>query len=123
MQKILVVEDEINLRRSIEEILSKEGYAVVSASDGEEALSVVERERPDLILLDLVLPKKDGFSVLKALRENEATVKIPVVVLSNLGEMEDVGRVLELGANRYLVKTDYKLSEVVEKVRETLGKK
>ena len=123
MQKILVVEDEINLRRSIEEILSKEGYAVVSASDGEEALSVVERERPDLILLDLVLPKKDGFSVLKTLRENEATAKIPVVVLSNLGEMEDVGRVLELGANRYLVKTDYKLSEVVEKVRETLGKK
>ena len=123
MKKILVIEDELNLRKSIEEILSGEGYTVFTASDGEEGLQLAVSETPDLVLLDLILPKKDGFSVLKELRENEATAKIPVIVLSNLGEMEDVGRVLELGANRYLVKTDYKLAEVVEKVKETLDKK
>ena len=113
MKKVLVIEDELNLCKSIEEILSAEGYTVVTASDGEEGLRLAVSETPDLVLLDLILPKKDGFSVLKELRENEATSKIPVIVLSNLGEMEDVGRVLELGANRYLVKTDYKLAEVV----------
>ena len=123
MKKVLVIEDELNLCKSIEEILSAEGYTVVTASDGEEGLRLAVSETPDLVLLDLILPKKDGFSVLKELRENEATSKIPVIVLSNLGEMEDVGRVLELGANRYLVKTDYKLAEVVEKVKETLDKK
>ncbi|OHA01713.1 MAG: hypothetical protein A3C12_03265 [Candidatus Sungbacteria bacterium RIFCSPHIGHO2_02_FULL_49_20] len=123
MKKVLVIEDELNLCKSIEEILSAEGYTVVTASDGEEGLRLAVSETPDLVLLDLILPKKDGFSVLKELRENEATSKIPVIVLSNLGEMEDVGRVLELGANRYLVKTDYKLAEVVEKVKETLNKK
>ncbi len=123
MKKVLVIEDELNLCKSIEEILSAEGYTVVTASDGEEGLRLAVSETPDLVLLDLILPKKDGFSVLKELRENEATSKIPVIVLSNLGEMEDVGRVLELGANRYLVKTDYKLTEVVEKVKETLNKK
>ena len=123
MKKVLVIEDELNLCKSIEEILSGEGYTVLTASDGEEGLRLAVSETPDLVLLDLILPKKDGFSVLKELRENEATSKIPVIVLSNLGEMEDVGRVLELGANRYLVKTDYKLAEVVEKVKETLNKK
>lgn len=123
MKKILVIEDELNLRKSIEDILSSEGYTVFTASDGEEGLQRAVSETPDLVLLDLILPKKDGFSVLKELRENDVTAKIPVIVLSNLGEMEDVGRVLELGANRYLVKTDYKLAEVVEKVKETLDKK
>lgn len=123
MEKVLVIEDELNLRRSLEDILSGEGYSVISASDGEEGLTLAQNELPSMILLDLILPKKDGFSVLKELRENPKTAAIPVVVLSNLGEMEDVGRVLELGANRYLVKTDYKLTEVVDKVRETLDKK
>ena len=103
--------------------MSSEGYTVFTASDGEEGLQRAISETTDLVLLDLILPKKDGFSVLKELRENEVTAKIPVIVLSNLGEMEYVGRVLELGANRYLVKTDYKLAEVVEKVKEMLDKK
>lgn len=123
MKKILIIEDEVTLRREIEQILSAEGFTVISASDGEAGIREARNESPDVILLDLILPKKDGFSVLKELREDDATAKIPVIVLSNLGEMEDVGRVLELGANRYLVKTDYKLSEVVDKIKETLGKK
>lgn len=122
MKKVLIIEDELNLRRSIEQVLSAEGYAVLSASDGEEGFRLASSEIPDMILLDLILPKKDGFSVLKELRENSATQKIPVIVLSNLGEVEDVGRVMELGANRYLVKTDYKLPEVIEKVKEVLSK-
>ena len=123
MKKVLIIEDEVTLRREIEEILSREGYTVIGASDGESGIREARSQSPDVILLDLILPKKDGFSVLKELREDDATAKIPVIVLSNLGEMEDVGRVLELGANRYLVKTDYKLSEVVDKIKETLGKK
>ena len=123
MKKILVIEDEVTLRHEIEKFLSTEGFTVTSAGDGEAGIRAARSESPDVILLDLILPKKDGFSVLKELREDDATAKIPVIVLSNLGEMEDVGRVLELGANRYLVKTDYKLSEVVDKIKETLGKK
>lgn len=123
MDKVLIIEDEPSLRKSVEEVLTGEGYAVITAADGEEGLRLAREEQPQMILLDLILPKKDGFTVLQELKESPATKNIPIIVLSNLGEVEDVGRVLELGANRYLVKTDYKLSEVVEKVRETIGKK
>ncbi len=121
MKKILIIEDESNLRKSIEEILTGEGYTVFGAGDGEEGLAMAKEKKPDMVLLDLILPKKDGFTVLKELRDDPSTGKIPVIVLSNLGEMEDIGRVLELGANKYLVKTDYKLSEVIDKVNETFG--
>lgn len=120
MKKILIVEDESKLRHSIEEILSKEGYTILSAADGEEGLQLAKDQMPDIILLDLILPKKDGFSMLQELKGSDDTQKIPVVVLSNLSEVEEVGRALELGANRYFVKTDYTVTEVVKRIKEIL---
>ncbi len=116
MKKILFIEDESALQRAASEVLSEKGYAILSALDGEIGLKIAKEEKPDLILLDLILPKKDGFEVLKELKENPETQNIPVIILSNLAESRDVERVLSLGAHTYLVKTNYRLEEVVEKI-------
>jgi len=121
MKKILFIEDESALQKTFGEILSQEGYEVISALNGEIGLRLTKDKKPDLILLDLVLPKLHGFEVLKKLKEDPATKEIPVVVLTNLEELEDVEKALELGATTYLVKESYSLEEVVEKIKKTLG--
>ena len=120
MKKILFVEDERALQKTFKEILSKEGYEVISAFDGKTGLELAKAESPDLILLDLILPKLDGFEVLKRLKENEKTKEIPVIVLTNLERLEDVEKAIELGAKTYLVKAQYTLEEVVEKIKNVL---
>lgn len=94
---------------------------MLSALDGEIGLSIAKEKNPDLILLDLILPRKDGFEVLKALKEDEKTKDIPVIVLTNLESVQDVEKALELGATTYLVKANYNLTEVLEKIRQTIG--
>ena len=123
MKKILFVEDEAALQKTLGEILRREGYEVVSALDGESGFKLAEAQQPDLILLDLVLPKLNGFEVLQKLKEDPATKKIPVIILTNLERMEDIEKALELGATTYLVKVNYSLNEVLEKIRNTLDKK
>mgnify|MGYP001612915690 CR=1 FL=1 len=120
-QKILFIEDESALQKTFGDILEQEGYKMLSALDGEVGLKLAQAEKPDLILLDLVLPKMHGFEVLKALKEDEATGSIPIIVLTNLEGMGDVEKALELGATTYLVKTNYTLEEVVLKIKKTLG--
>jgi DNA-binding response OmpR family regulator len=120
MKKILFIEDESALQKTFGEILKQEGFKVISALDGESGLDLAKTEKPDLILLDLILPKKDGFEVLKELKENEKTKEIPVIVLTNLEGIDDVDRALQLGATTYLVKAQYTLEEVIEKVKKTL---
>jgi DNA-binding response OmpR family regulator len=122
MAKILFIEDESALQRAASQVLSEEGFQVFSALDGETGLEVAKKERPDLILLDLVIPKKDGFEVLAELKKDETTQNILVIILSNLEGSNDVERALELGATTYLVKTNYRLEEVVEKIKGVLGK-
>ena len=119
-KKILFIEDESALQRAVTSILSEGGYQVLSALDGETGLKLAGTELPDLILLDIVLPKKDGFEVLTELKKGEATKGIPVIILTNLEQNEDVERVLSLGATTYLVKTNYRLEEVMEKIKQTL---
>lgn len=121
MKKILFIEDESALQRAVTRILVEEGYQVFSALDGEIGLKLVWQELPDLVLLDLVLPKKDGFEVLQALKQNKETTHIPVVILTNLEGGMEIERVLALGATTYLVKTNYRLEEVVEKIKQILG--
>lgn len=115
-KKILFVEDESALQRALTSILSEKGYEVLSALDGEIGLELAQKEIPDLILLDLVLPKKDGFEVLSGLKQNPSTKNIPVIILTNLESSLDVEKALQIGATTYLVKTNYKLEEVVEKI-------
>jgi DNA-binding response OmpR family regulator len=122
MQKsILFIEDESALQKTFGDILTQEGYSMVSALDGELGLKLAKEKKPDLILLDLILPKIHGFDVLKKLKEEDGTKEIPVIVLTNLERLEDVSKALELGAATYLVKADYSLEEILEKIKKTLA--
>lgn len=118
MKTILIIEDESALQKTIGDALSQEGFSVLSALDGEVGLRLAKDKLPDVILLDLILPKANGFDVLKSLKKQEETKSIPVVVLTNLESMEDIQKALDLGAMTYLVKSSYTLEEVVEKVKQ-----
>ncbi|MDO8265061.1 MAG: response regulator [Candidatus Parcubacteria bacterium] len=119
-KKILFIEDETALQKTLGEVLIQEGYEVISALDGETGMELAETKNPDLILLDLILPKLNGFEVLEKLKENPATKNIPVIILTNLEKMEDIGKAMELGAKSYLVKSNYSLEEVLKKIKEII---
>lgn len=121
MKKILFVEDEPSLQKTVGDILIQEGYKILQATDGEAGIRLAISEKPDLILLDLILPKKDGFEVIKALKDNAETRDIKIIVLTNLQSSGDIEKAIELGATTYLVKANYDLDEIVEKIREFLG--
>ena len=120
MEKIVFIEDERTLQKMLGEALEAAGFSVASANDGETVLALVLQEMPDLVLLDLILPKMDGFSVLQTLKGDEKTKDIPVMVLTNLEAAEDVEKVITLGATTYLVKANYDLPDIVAKVKEVL---
>ena len=121
VKRILLAEDDRFLRRAAEAALKRAGFTVLAAADGEEALRMARAEKPDLVLLDLIMPKLQGFEVLKALKADPGTATVPVVVLSNLGQDGDVQRALEGGAVAYLVKANLSLDELVSRARETLA--
>ena len=120
--KILLVEDDPFLLDMYTTKFKDVGFNMVVAQDGELALIKAKEESPDLILLDVVLPKKDGFEVLKILKSESQTAAIPVVLLTNLGLDSDVKRGLELGAQAYIVKAHFTPTEVVAKIKEILDK-
>ena len=120
MAKILFIEDEPGLQKTVSEILRQEGFEILEALDGDTGIEIAKKEKPDLVLLDLILPKKDGFEVLKELKENPETKDIKIVVLTNLENSSDVEKALGLGATNYLVKANYELEEVVQKVKDLL---
>lgn len=119
--KILVVEDDNFLRGVLTQKLEKEGLDPIEAMDGTEAIKIAEEQVPNLILLDLILPGVDGFEVLEALKANEKTSKIPVLVLSNLGQKDDVDRAVKLGAEEYLIKAHHTPDEILERIRKILN--
>jgi len=119
-KKILFIEDESALQITFGDMLSKQGYEMIKAMDGKTGLDLAKEKTPDLILLDLILPKMDGFGVLKGLKEDEETKDIPVIILTNLENTGDVQRALELGATNYLVKANYTLTEILEKIEKIL---
>ncbi len=118
MKTILLIEDESALQKTIGDALLQEGFQTLSALDGEAGLRLAQEQHPDMILLDLILPKVNGFEVLKSLKEHKETQNIPVIVLTNLESMEDIQKALDLGATTYLVKSNYTLQELVEKVQK-----
>lgn len=117
---ILLVEDEPTLQKTLSLALQHEGYEVKNALDGEAGLKLARETNPDLILLDLILPKMDGFEVLDELKKDDATKDIPVLVLTNLESTQDIEKALALGATNYLVKANYDLKDVIEKVKENI---
>jgi DNA-binding response OmpR family regulator len=122
-KKILFIEDEKSLQEILGQVLKQHGFEVKEALNGQDGIDFVEKFEPDLILLDLILPKVNGFDVLKKIKSNEKTKKIPVIILTNLESGENVQRVLELGAFDYLVKSNYSLNEIVNRVENALNKK
>lgn len=121
-QKILVVEDEEILLTALKEELGQGGYEVEGAVDGFEGLEKTKSFKPDLILLDLLMPKMDGMEMLQKLKGDSATRDVPVVILTNLSDYEKISEALALGAMDYLVKANYKLEDLLEKVNTVLAR-
>ncbi len=121
--KILFVDDDNFLRKVYKSELNDQGYEVFLAADGEEGLAMVRKVDPDLIILDMIMPKKNGFEVLTELQSDPNTKNIPVVILSNLGQEDDIKKGLDLGAVDYLVKDDISLTTIVSKINQYLHSK
>ena len=121
MKKVLVVEDDRFLSTALTAKFKTAGFETRVAHDGLEALEVVKDFMPDIILLDLVMPRLDGFGVLEKLKDDEKLKHIPVIVASNLGQGEDIQRSKELGASDYIIKTNLSLQQLVEMVKKKLG--
>jgi DNA-binding response OmpR family regulator len=119
---ILIVEDQEGFRRIYEDLLTHEGYEVITAEDGEKGWRLSRERQPDLVLLDLGLPVMDGFEVLRRLREEETTRSIPVVIFSVMGEQQDIVKALGMGANDYTVKGFYTPRQILGKVKEFIGR-
>lgn len=119
-KKILIVEDDKFLRELIAQKLLKENYDIVEAVDGEKGIKAVKEEKPDLILLDLILPGLGGFEVLSKIKEDPVLAEIPVIILSNLGQKEDIEKGLKMGANDYLIKAHFTPAEIIEKIKAVL---
>jgi CheY-like chemotaxis protein len=118
---ILIVEDELPFRLIYRDALDMYGYSVVEAENGEEAMKVVEQSPPDLILLDLVLPKLSGFDVLTSLKQSPKTKSIPVIVYSVLNDKSSIDRAMTLGADDFTIKGETPAAAVLEKARKLLG--
>jgi len=119
--RVLLAEDDRFLRKAAEAALKRQGFTVLPAVDGEEALRMARAETPDIVLLDLIMPKLQGFEVLRALKADPATAAIPVIILSNLGQESDVKQAMEAGAVGYFVKANLSLQDLVKRVGEVTG--
>ncbi len=120
MKKILVIEDDKFLRELISQKLASEGYDVAEAVDGDKGIESVKLEKPDLVLLDLIIPGIDGFEVLAKMKADPELAKIPIIILSNLGQKDDIEKGLEMGANDYLIKAHFTPGEIVEKIESII---
>jgi len=123
MAKILVAEDDKFLTNAYKVKLTKAGFELHLASNGDEALAQIVSCNPDVVLLDLMMPVRDGFSVLETMKKNPTMSKTPVIVASNLGQKSDIDRGLKLGAVDYIIKSDTSMDAIVQKVRKAIQNK
>ena len=121
-KKILIIEDEITLLEAIERKLKIEGFQTITAMDGKEGMRKIETEKPDLILLDIMMPVMDGFEVLEEMKRKEYLPKIPVIIISNSGQPVEIEKALSLGVRDYLVKAEFSPDEVLNKVNNIIKK-
>ena len=122
MTKILVAEDDKLISGSLCDALTAQGFAPTPAYDGEEAVTKAKEIKPDIALLDIMMPKLDGISVLWELKANPETSKIPVIVLTNIGDVETISKIIEAGAVDYLLKSDQSVDDIVQKVKDVLSR-
>ena len=122
MKKILITEDEPGLLEMYKLYFERAGYEVINASDGKLGVEFAKKERPDLILLDILMPQIDGWAMLKDLKSDPATKMIPVIIFSNLAQTEEIQRGLAMGADQYLVKSALTPKELLAKVQKLLNK-
>ena len=120
-KKVLIIEDDAQISKVYDIQLTKEGIITMLAHNGEEAMILLAKDNPDIIILDLMIPRKDGFWVLNEIRQNHEYSDVPVVVISNLGQDVDRARAMELGATEYLVKIDNSIQSIVDKVKGYIG--
>ncbi|MBI2050130.1 MAG: response regulator [Candidatus Staskawiczbacteria bacterium] len=118
-KKILIAEDDKSLLLVLQEKFTNEGFSVVTALDGEEGLIVAEKEKPDLLLLDIRMPKIDGITMARKIKE--AGNNAPIIFLTNLDDIKHISEAIEVSKSDYLVKSDWKLDDIVKKVKEKLG--
>ncbi len=121
MKKVLIVEDEQLIGDLLQRKLREEGYYALVARDGEAAVKQIREEKPDIILLDIVLPRLNGFEVLSEIRKDETLRKIPVIIISNSGQPTEIEKAKESGVRDWLIKTEFDPQEVSEKVRRQIG--
>lgn len=119
-KSILIVEDEADLREALKTVFSYEDFVVYTAPDGEEGLKTALEKKPDIILLDVLMPKMDGVTVLKNLRVDEWGKTVKVIVLTALDDLEKVAEIISAGGDDYIVKTNITLSAIAQKVKEKL---
>jgi CheY-like chemotaxis protein len=121
-KKILIIEDEEILINLLQRKLTESGYEIVLARNGEEGLESMRKSKPDIILLDIIMPKKGGFEVLEEMSQDEDLRTVPVVVISNSGQPVELDRAKQLGAKDWLIKTEFDPKEVLDKVVKQIGK-
>ena len=121
-KKILLVEDEELMINLLQRKLTKEGYEISVARDGEEGLKEMREIKPDLVLLDIIMPKMGGFEVMEEMGKDKELKKIPVVIISNSGQPVELDKAQKLGAKDWLIKTEFDPQEVVDKVIKQIGK-
>ncbi|MBT3419365.1 MAG: response regulator [Candidatus Magasanikbacteria bacterium] len=119
---ILLVEDDVFLVNIYKTKFELEGFKITHAEDGEAGIAEAKKKNPDIILLDILMPKMDGFTALEKLKEDKKTAGIPVIMLTNLGQKDDVQKGLDLGADDYLIKAHFKPSDTVKKVLDVIEK-
>lgn len=120
MKKILIAEDDKFIANAYRVKLTKEGFDIQIASDGEEVFEMLKTFEPDIIILDLMMPKKDGFAVLQELRSNQQWENVPILIASNLGQKEDIDKGIKLGATDYIIKSDLSLADLIAKIKKHL---
>ncbi len=118
--KILLAEDDKFISKAYQDGLGRAGFKVIAAYDGNEALKKAREEKPDIVLLDLIMPEKNGFETLEEIKADNDLKNIPIIILSNLGQDSDIQRGRDLGANDYLIKSNFSIKEVIEKIKESL---
>jgi len=120
MKKILIAEDELPILRVISKKLEHSGYAVFTAPNGKEALKILAKEKPDILLLDLIMPEVDGFEVLEQMKKKDLFKETRVIIFSNLGQESDIAHARELGASDFVIKSNISIKSVVEKIESVL---